>query len=155
MAVRIRLKRLGAVHAPKYRVVVVDSRKKRDGRVIEEIGIYDPVPNPSIIKVDSERAVYWLGVGAQPSTAARRLLSLTGDLARHAGKENVVSRVKVAEVDREAEAKEAIVAAEDIAQKTKAKLAEEKSAKAAEEAAAAQAEVVEEADEKVEEAEAK
>ena len=76
MAVRIRLKRLGAIHDPKYRVVVVDSRKKRDGRVIEEIGFYDPIPNPSIIKIDSERAVYWLGVGAQPSESARRLLSL-------------------------------------------------------------------------------
>ena len=67
MAVRIRLKRVGKIHAAQYRVVVVDSRKKRDGRVIEEVGYYDPQPNPSIIRIDSERAQYWLGVGAQPS----------------------------------------------------------------------------------------
>ena len=146
MAVRIRLKRMGATHDPKYRVVVVDSRKKRDGRVIEELGFYDPVPNPSIIRIDSERAVYWLGVGAQPSDSARRLLSLNGDLARANGKENVVSRIKVAEVDRAAEVQEAITAAEDRAQKTKAKHAEAKAAAAAEAA-------VEEADAKVEAAE--
>ena len=67
MAVRIRLKRVGKIHAAQYRVVVVDSRKKRDGRVIEEVGYYDPQPNPSVIRIDSERAQYWLGVGAQPS----------------------------------------------------------------------------------------
>lgn len=134
MAVRIRLKRMGAIHDPKYRIVAVDSRKKRDGRVIEELGFYDPVPNPSIIKIDSDRAVYWLGVGAQPSDAARRLLSLNGDLARANGKENVVSRIKVAEVDRAAETEEAVKAAEDTARKTKAKAAESKAAKKAEEA---------------------
>lgn len=138
MAVRIRLKRLGAIHDPKYRVVVVDSRKKRDGRVIEEIGFYDPVPNPSIIQINSDRAVYWLGVGAQPSDAARRLLSLNGDLARHAGKENVVSRIKVAESNHEAEVKEAIEAVDTTAQKTKAKVAEEKIQKASEAAAKAE-----------------
>ncbi len=154
MAVRIRLKRLGAIHDPKYRVVVVDSRKKRDGRVIEEIGYYDPVPNPSIIRIDSDRAVYWLGVGAQPSEAARRLLSLNGDLARANGKEDVVSRIKVAEVDREAEVQEAVTAAAEKAQKQKAKLAEEKIAKASEEAAKKAEEAVEAADAKVEAAEA-
>ncbi len=132
MAVRIRLKRMGAIHDPKYRVVVVDSRKKRDGRVIEEIGLYDPVPNPSIIKIDSDRAVYWLSVGAQPSETARRLLSLNGDLARANGKENVVSRIKVAEVDKAAETEEAIKAAADKAQKDKAKAAEAKAAAKAE-----------------------
>lgn len=142
MAVRIRLKRMGAVHDPKYRVVVVDSRKKRDGRVIEELGFYDPVPNPSIIKIDSDRAVYWLGVGAQPSEAARRLLSLNGDLARANGKEDVVSRIKVAEVDKAAETEEAVKAAEDKARKSKAKAAASKAAAKAEEAeATADAEV--------------
>ena len=148
MAVRIRLRRLGAIHDPKYRVVVVDSRKKRDGRVIEEIGFYDPIPNPSIIKIDSERAVYWLGVGAQPSESARRLLSLNGDLARAAGKENVVSRIKVADVDKAAEVQEAITAAEDKARKSKAKQAESKAAAKAEgevEAANAKTEEAEEA----------
>ncbi len=142
MAVRIRLKRMGAIHDPKYRVVVVDSRKKRDGRVIEEIGYYDPVPNPSIITIDSDRAVYWLGVGAQPSEAARRLLSLNGDLARANGKENVVSRIKVADVDKAAQTEEAIKAAADKAQKDKAKAAEAKAAAKAEaDLAAADAEV--------------
>lgn len=150
MAVRIRLKRMGATHDPKYRVVVVDSRKKRDGRVIEEIGFYDPVPNPSIIKIESDRAVYWLGVGAQPSESARRLLSLNGDLARAAGKENVVSRIKVADVDKAALAEEAIKAAADTAQKDKAKAAEDKAA--AEAAAKAEA-AVEAADAEVEAAE--
>lgn len=142
MAVRIRLKRMGAIHDPKYRVVVVDSRKKRDGRVIEEIGYYDPVPNPSIITIDSDRAVYWLGVGAQPSEAARRLLSLNGDLARANGKENVVSRIKVADLDKAAQTEEAIKAAADKAQKDKAKAAEAKAAAKAEaDLAAADAEV--------------
>ena len=67
MAVKIRLKRLGKIRAPYYRIVVADSRTKRDGRVIEEIGKYHPTENPSFIEVDSDRAQYWLSVGAQPS----------------------------------------------------------------------------------------
>ena len=78
MAVRIRLKRVGKIHAPAYRVVVVDSRKKRDGRVIEEIGLYDAQPNPSIIRIDSARAQYWLGVGAQPTQTVKTLLRNAG-----------------------------------------------------------------------------
>ena len=66
MAVKIRLKRLGKIRAPYYRIVVADARTKRDGRVIEEIGKYHPTEHPSFIEVDSERAQYWLGVGAQP-----------------------------------------------------------------------------------------
>ncbi len=139
MAVRIRLKRMGKVHAPFYRVVVVDSRKKRDGRVIEEIGIYNPIPNPSIIEIESERAQYWLGVGAQPSDSVRRLLVLSGDIARFNGKEDAVSRIQVADVDRAAETKEAVQAAEATAQKAKAKASEEK----AKQEAAAEAEKAE------------
>lgn len=142
MAVRIRLKRMGKIHAPFYRVVVVDSRKKRDGRVIEEVGIYDPTRNPSVIKIDSERAQYWLGVGAQPSDQVRNLLVLTGDIAKFKGKADAVSRVKVAETDKAAEAVEAVKAAESAAEKRKAdasaKKAEEAAAKAAAEAAAAE-----------------
>ena len=67
MAVKIRLKRMGKIRAPFYRVVVADSRKKRDGAVIEEIGLYHPTEEPSVIEIASERAQYWLGVGAQPS----------------------------------------------------------------------------------------
>jgi ribosomal protein S16 len=67
VAVKIKLKRVGKVHAPQYRVIVADSRTKRDGRAIEEIGIYQPRREPSLIQVDSDRAQYWLGVGAQPT----------------------------------------------------------------------------------------
>jgi small subunit ribosomal protein S16 len=80
VAVKIRLKRMGKIRTPFYRVVVVDGRKKRDGRVIEEIGTYDPKAEPSIIKIDGERAQYWLGVGAQPTEAAAALLKVTGDI---------------------------------------------------------------------------
>ncbi len=79
MSVKIRLKRLGKVRVPQYRIVVVDSRKKRDGKVIEEIGKYHPKEDPSYISVVSERAQYWLGVGAQPSDAVAKLLKITGD----------------------------------------------------------------------------
>ena len=69
MAVKIRLKRLGKIRSPHYRIVVMDSRVKRDGRAIEEIGLYHPKNDPSVIRVNSERAQYWLGVGAQPTEA--------------------------------------------------------------------------------------
>lgn len=80
MAVKIRLKRMGKIRTPFYRVVVADSRTKRDGRVIEEIGTYNPKAEPSIITIDGERAQYWLGVGAQPSEAVAALLKITGDI---------------------------------------------------------------------------
>ena len=80
MAVKIRLKRMGKIRTPFYRIVVADSRTKRDGRVIEEIGTYNPKADPSIITVDGERAQYWLGVGAQPTEAVAALLKITGDI---------------------------------------------------------------------------
>ena len=80
MAVKIRLKRMGKIRTPFYRIVVADSRKKRDGRVIEEIGTYNPKAEPSLISVDGERAQYWLGVGAQPTEAVAALLKITGDI---------------------------------------------------------------------------
>ncbi|VXB27401.1 30S ribosomal protein S16 [Aeromicrobium sp. 9AM] len=80
MAVKIRLKRMGKIRTPFYRIVVADSRTKRDGRVIEEIGTYNPKADPSIIKVDGDRAQYWLGVGAQPTEAVAALLKITGDI---------------------------------------------------------------------------
>ena len=97
MAVKIRLKRLGKIRAPYYRIVVADSRTKRDGRVIEEIGLYHPTEEPSRIEVDSERAQYWLGVGAQPTEQVLVLLKLTGDWGRFKGDANAVSTVKFAE----------------------------------------------------------
>lgn len=85
MAVKIRLKRMGKIRTPFYRIVVADSRKKRDGRVIEEIGTYNPKAEPSIVTVESERAQYWLGVGAQPTEAVAALLRLTGDWEKFSG----------------------------------------------------------------------
>jgi len=97
VAVKIRLKRLGKIRAPYYRIVVADSRTKRDGRVIEEIGKYHPTEEPSFIEVDSDRAQYWLGVGAQPTEQVTALLKLTGDWGKFKGDKNAVSTVKVAE----------------------------------------------------------
>jgi small subunit ribosomal protein S16 len=85
VAVKIRLKRLGKIRVPQYRIVVVDSRKKRDGRVIEEIGKYHPKEEPSLIDVVSDRAQYWLGVGAQPTEAVEAILKITGDWQQHKG----------------------------------------------------------------------
>jgi small subunit ribosomal protein S16 len=101
VAVKIRLKRMGKVRAPHYRIVVVDSRKKRDGRVIEEIGLYHPKEDPSYIKVVSDRAQYWLGVGAQPSEAVAQLLKITGDWQRFKGYKDTEGTLKVAEPKRD------------------------------------------------------
>jgi small subunit ribosomal protein S16 len=85
VAVKIKLKRLGKIRSPHYRIVVADARTKRDGRAIEEIGIYHPMENPSRIEVDSDRALYWLGVGAQPTEPVAHILKLTGDWQKHKG----------------------------------------------------------------------
>ncbi|WP_418959371.1 30S ribosomal protein S16 [Streptomyces tritici] len=85
MAVKIKLKRLGKIRQPHYRIVVADSRTRRDGRAIEEIGLYHPTYNPSRIEVDSERAQYWLSVGAQPTEPVLAILKLTGDWQKHKG----------------------------------------------------------------------
>ncbi|MFD8547877.1 30S ribosomal protein S16 [Streptomyces sp. NPDC059649] len=85
MAVKIKLKRLGKIRAPHYRIVVADSRTRRDGRAIEEIGLYHPVQNPSRIEVDSERAQYWLSVGAQPTEPVLAILKKTGDWQKFKG----------------------------------------------------------------------
>jgi small subunit ribosomal protein S16 len=97
VAVKIRLKRLGKIRAPYYRIVVADSRTKRDGRVIEEIGKYHPTEEPSFIEVDSERALYWLGVGAQPSPQVEAILKLTGDWGTFKGEKNPKSTLKTKE----------------------------------------------------------
>lgn len=80
MAVRIRLKRMGAKKRPFYRLVVADSRSPRDGRIIETLGYYDPLTDPSTVSVDAERTKVWLSQGAQPSDSARRLLQQAGVL---------------------------------------------------------------------------
>jgi small subunit ribosomal protein S16 len=101
VAVKIRLKRMGKIRTPYYRVVVVDSRKKRDGRVIEQIGKYHPKEEPSFIEVTSERAQYWLGVGAQPSEAVAALLKVTGDWQRFKGLPGTEGTLKVKEPKRD------------------------------------------------------
>ena len=101
MAVKIRLKRLGKIRVPQYRIVVVDSRKKRDGRVIEEIGKYHPKEDPSYIDVVSDRAQYWLGVGAQPSEAVEAILKITGDWQTFKGLPGTEGTLKVAESKRD------------------------------------------------------
>ncbi len=85
MAVKIRLLRMGKIRNPQYRIVVADSRTTRDGRAIEYIGIYQPKEEPSLIEVDSERAQYWLSVGAQPSEPVQRILEKTGDWQKFKG----------------------------------------------------------------------
>jgi len=85
VATKIRLKRLGKIRVPHYRVIVIDSRSKRDGRPIEEIGQYHPKSDPSQIVINSERAQYWLGVGAQPTEAVVALLKRSGDWQKFSG----------------------------------------------------------------------
>ena len=97
MAVKIRLKRMGKIHAPFYRVVIMDSRTKRDGRAIEEIGKYHPTQEPSLIEINSERAQYWLGVGAQPTEQVAALLKITGDWQTFKGLPGTEGTLRVAE----------------------------------------------------------
>jgi small subunit ribosomal protein S16 len=159
VAVKIRLKRMGKIRQPYYRVVVVDSRKKRDGRVIEEIGKYHPKDEPSFIEVVSDRAQYWLGVGAQPSEAVEAILKVTGDWQKFKGLPGAEGTLRTKEpkrdkqeifnealkdaanepkseaVTKKAAAKKAAKAAEPAPEKTEAKT-EEPAAEAAPEAAA-------------------
>jgi small subunit ribosomal protein S16 len=97
VAVKIKLKRLGKIRAPYYRVVVADARTKRDGRAIEEIGLYHPVQNPSRIEIDSDRVQYWLGVGAQPTEQVLALLKVTGDWQKFKGLPGAEGTMRVAE----------------------------------------------------------
>jgi small subunit ribosomal protein S16 len=100
VAVKIRLKRLGKIRVPQYRIVVVDSRTKRDGKVLEEIGKYHPKEEPSLIDVVSDRAQYWLGVGAQPSEAVEAILKVTGDWQKFKGLPGAEGTLKVKEPKR-------------------------------------------------------
>ena len=97
MAVKIRLKRLGKIRSPHYRIVVADSRTKRDGRSIEEIGKYHPTENPSLIEINSDRAQYWLSVGAQPSEQVLALLKLSGDWGKFKGDKNAKNMIQTKE----------------------------------------------------------
>jgi small subunit ribosomal protein S16 len=96
VAVKIKLKRMGKIRAPFYRIIVADARTKRDGRAIEEIGKYHPKVDPSLIEVDSDRAQYWLSVGAQPTDPVRRLLEITGDWQKFKGLPGAEGTLKTA-----------------------------------------------------------
>ncbi|MFT8704952.1 30S ribosomal protein S16 [Bifidobacterium aquikefiricola] len=133
MATKIRLKRLGKKFYAFYRVVIVDSRKKRDGEVIEEIGVYDPNKQPSLIQIDSERVQYWLGVGAQPSEPVFKLLNITGDWQKFKGLPGAEGTLKMPEGHKDAATR--IEEADKSAQKLKAAKSE-KDAKAKAEAEA-------------------
>jgi small subunit ribosomal protein S16 len=128
VATKIRLKRLGKIRAPYYRVVVADSRTRRDGRAIEEIGKYHPTEEPSLIVIDSERAQYWLGVGAQPTEQVLALLKITGDWQKFKGLPGTEGTLRVK--GEKADAAEAIKAAAESAEKHKASAAEKKASKA-------------------------
>ena len=96
MAVKIKLTRLGKIRNPQYRIVVADARTRRDGRVIETIGKYHPKEEPSLIEVDSERAQYWLGVGAQPTDPVQATLKVTGDWQKFKGLPGAEGTLKTA-----------------------------------------------------------
>ena len=130
MAVKIRLKRLGKIRAPYYRVVVADSRTKRDGRVLEEIGKYHPTEEPSLIEIKSERAQYWLGVGAQPTEQVAAILKVTGDWQKFKGLPGAEGTLKTK--GEKVDATAAIEAVNADAEKAKAKAAEKAAAAAAE-----------------------
>jgi small subunit ribosomal protein S16 len=97
VAVKIKLKRLGKIREPYYRVVIADSRTKRDGRAIEEIGKYHPKLEPSLIEIDSERVQYWLSVGAQPTDSVQHLLTITGDWQKFKGQPGAEGTLKTGE----------------------------------------------------------
>jgi small subunit ribosomal protein S16 len=166
VAVKIRLKRMGKIHAPFYRVVIMNSRTKRDGRAIEEIGKYHPTHEPSIIEIDSARVQYWLGVGAQPTEQVEALLKITGDWQTFKGLAGSEGTLRLAEPkpDKtalyEAATKSAMAEPKDGAT-TKRKKAEAKAEKAepksekAEPKAEAKPEKVEKAEPRAEKAEPK
>jgi len=97
MAAKIKLQRIGKVRNAQYRVIVADSRTRRSGRAIETLGIYQPKEEPSVIQIDSERAQYWIGVGAQPTEPVLALLKITGDWQKAKGLPGAEGTLKVAE----------------------------------------------------------
>ena len=117
MAVKIKLKRLGKIREPYYRIVVADARTKRDGRAIEEIGKYHPKAEPSLIEVNSERVQHWLSVGAQPTDPVRVLLKITGDWQKFTGEPGTEGTLRTAEP--RADKKERFAAAAKASQASK------------------------------------
>lgn len=112
MAVKIKLKRLGKIRNPQYRVVIANSRTARDGRSIEEIGLYHPKEEPSLIQINSDRVQYWLGVGAQPTEPVMALLKITGDWQKFKGLPGAEGTLKVAaaKVDKNTKFAETVLA---------------------------------------------
>lgn len=154
MAVKIKLQRMGKIRTPEYRVVVQDARTRRSGKVIENLGIYQPTNDPSVIRIDSERTQYWLGVGAQPTEPVLALLKVTGDWQKFKGLPGAEGTLKVAEEKKSkldlfnealAEAADGPTAEAITEKKRKAK--EEAESKAAAEVEAAEKAVAEEASE--------
>ena len=153
MAVKIKLQRLGKIRTPHYRVIVADSHTRRSGRAIENLGIYEPKADPSVIRIDSDRVQYWLGVGAQPTEPVLALLKVTGDWQKFKGLPGAEGTLK-AQPEKKSKLdlfNEALAEAnngptlEAITEKRKA------AKKAAEEAAAKEAEAEEAAEDKAEE----
>ncbi|MFW9167850.1 30S ribosomal protein S16 [Corynebacterium striatum] len=162
MAVKIKLQRIGKIRNAEYRVIIADARTRRSGKAIENIGIYQPKQEPSLIQIDSERAQYWLGVGAQPTEPVLALLKVTGDWQKFKGLPGAEGTLKVAEPKPSklelfnaalAEANngpsiEAITEKKKAKEEAEAKAAAEKAAEeAAAEAAAAESEESAEASE--------
>jgi len=112
VAVKIKLKRMGSIRNPQYRVVIADARTARDGRAIEEIGLYHPKEEPSLIQINSDRVQYWLGVGAQPTEPVMVLLKITGDWQKFKGLPGAEGtlRVKEAKVDKNTKFAETVAA---------------------------------------------
>lgn len=120
MATKIRLKRLGKIRSPHYRVVVIDERSKRNGKAIEEVGIYHPKNDPSVIQINSERVQYWLGVGAQPTEAVVALLKRSGDWQTFSGDTSPSGITPQPEKPNKLDAFNAALAEDDAAPKTSA-----------------------------------
>jgi len=143
VAVKIKLQRLGKIRQPQYRIIIADSRARRSGKAIETIGKYHPLQEPSFIEVDTERAQYWLGVGAQPTEPVQRILEITGDWQKFKGLPGAEGTLKHAEPkpDKQALFNAALAAAGDAPtteattpkKKASAKKAESKDEAAAEE----------------------
>ena len=145
MAVKIKLKRMGKMRNAQYRIVVADARTKRDGRAIEEIGIYQPKEEPSLIRVDSDRAQYWLGVGAQPTEAVAVLLKITGDWQKFKGLPGQEGTLRVAEPKADKKAVFEAAAKDAMSEPVKAATTPRKRAAAKTEDVAPAAEAVTEA----------
>jgi small subunit ribosomal protein S16 len=141
VAVKIKLKRMGSIRNPQYRVVIADARTARDGRAIEEIGLYHPKEEPSLIKINSDRVQYWLGVGAQPTEPVMVLLKITGDWQKFKGLPGAEGtlRVKEAKVDKNTKFAETVAAVANEPRTPTIRPKVEKPVEVAEEVAAAPA----------------